>query len=257
MSARTTLDHNCEPELQDTNEAQLSRCPALTRVSHSARGQCELCEIVVAVAALEDQLTTTSLGFGLPLWSLSLSCKRSWHFIIHARAPFKARGNVNSKSLNLFGQFSPHRAQRAEQNISRDRQKTCRKLFEKGREKCAHDAFQLGLGRIWSNNVRTLSLASAKLYLHRETCDYFFVFFFFRNPKALRVLRAVGQSGSIKCCNCCEHRWIDLWEARRAAHIYETWHEKLWRELIGIWSECIRKRERSRIFFHCIHLRIT
>lgn len=124
------------------------------------------------------------------LISLSLSCKRSWHFIIHARAPFKARGNVNSKSLNLFGQFSPHRAQRAEQNISRDGQKTCRKLFEKGREKCAHDAFQLGLGRIWSNNVRTLSLASAKLYLHRETCDYF-VFFFFSKPQG---------TSSASCC---------------------------------------------------------
>lgn len=76
---------------------QCCSAAVLTRVTHSARG--------VNVNCVKLQCSTRrSIDHDLGLYSSSPPSAplRSWHFIIHARALFKARGNVNSKSLNLF-----------------------------------------------------------------------------------------------------------------------------------------------------------
>lgn len=77
-------------------QGSCSAATALTRVSCSARG------VNVNCVKLCSTRRSIDHDLGLSAFALCCACKRSWHFIIHARASFKARGNVNSKSLNLF-----------------------------------------------------------------------------------------------------------------------------------------------------------
>lgn len=140
---------------------QCCSAAVLTRVTHSARG--------VNVNCVKLQCSTRrSIDHDLGLYSSSPPSAplRSWHFIIHARASFKARGNVNSKSLNLFWPiFAPQCTRKTSQE---KRVENCSQ--KKKKKKIDHDdAFQLGLEQIWSNNVRTLlSLPSAMLQNERD-----------------------------------------------------------------------------------------